>query len=179
MKKTVIIAAAIALVSAFFAGCDNGTKTLAELKKEADNRLEGALDLSKAECGWTFDGTQIPTADLSYDILTGFLTIKNKTGWTQVVVPVEWTKEKTATVVVSSPVPYRLGLIPKGGKRWDGVYTDMDETNVKVFNKGAPCEQQKITLNIDEEEGVSYIAIGSATWPNDPSEIVLHTAGIK
>lgn len=173
MKKTVIIATAIALVSAFFAGCDNGTKTLDELKKEADNRLEGALDLSKAEDGWE-------SADLSYDILTGFLTIKNKKGYTQVAVPVEWTNEKTATVVVSSTVAYRLGIIPKGDKRWDGAYTSMDKDNAKVFEEGAPCEQRKITLNIDKEQGASYIVIGSAVWwSDDPSEIVLHTAGIK
>lgn len=177
MKKTVIIATAIALVSAFFAGCDNGTKTLAELKKEADNRLEGALDLSKAVDGWA------GTADLSYDILTGFLTIKNKQGYTQVVVPVEWTNEKTATFVVSSPVKYSLAIIPEGGKPWDGEeagrYLNMDNDNKKVFNEGAPCEQQKITLKIDAEKGASYIVIGSAVWPDAPSEIVLHTAGIK
>lgn len=184
MKKTVIIATAIALVSAFFVSCDNGTTTpLAELEAEK----KGTLDLSTAKSGWTFDDKEkTPTADLSYDSRTGFLTIKNKTGCTQVVLAVpkdddddDKNKKKTVTVVVSSPVKYRLGLIPKGGVASGDIYTEMDAEEAKKFNDGTPCELQRITLNIDEKKGAAYIAIGSALDGDVSSELMLHAVVVK
>lgn len=144
MKKTVIIAAAIALVSAFFVGCDNGTKTLAELKAEADKRLSGTpVDLSKAKDGWQ-------SAKLEYDFLSGSLLVENTSDYTQVAIPVDYTNEKKVVLFVSNVAEIQVGVITT-----DNVW---DEAENVVYIK--PGEWQKVEIKIPED-GINYIKVGS------------------